>query len=163
VLRWVGAAALTLAASCLMGCGSKVGPTVSREGSPNRQAGSMSLGATINETIARLGEPVSRSGEAGGEELNYGFWQLEFKSGQLVRKVRVRVPTPGGKSPVAHNASTEIQKLVPGVKNSAVRQSLGRPEEVYESWEGDGEEEVVLRYGEWELAFVDGVLVQRSR
>lgn len=123
----------------------------------------MNLGATINETIARLGEPVSRSGEAGGEELNYGFWQLEFNRGRLVRKVRVRVPARGGKPPVTHDTSAEIQKLVPGVKISAVRQSLGRPEEVYESWEGDDEEEVVLRYGEWELTFVGGVLVQSSR
>jgi hypothetical protein len=132
VRPWRLGLVLCLLIASLGGCGGKSGSTDVQAGKPNRRAGSVELGSTIGETIARVGEPVSRSREAGNEELNYGFWQLAFKNGRLVRKTRVRVPGGPGISPTPHGAFAGMGKLAPGVKIGQVRRRYGSPEVIYE-------------------------------
>jgi hypothetical protein len=56
-----------------------------------------------------------------------------------------------------------IAGLPTGIPKSRVEAQLGTAESIYEIWEGSDERVTVLRYGLWELTFVDGQLEQKAR
>jgi hypothetical protein len=118
-------------------------------------------GASAEEVLKLLGPPISRVSEGGREELNYGVGQVVINDGRLERKTIVRSPAP--ESQRATVTTKEILGLSLGAPLRSVERQLGLPEASYETWEGQNERVAVLRYGEWQLTFVEDHLTQRSR
>lgn len=120
------------------------------------------IGAPVDEVLNGLGPPISTTSEGNREELNYGPWQIVVNDGIVERKTIVRRPPPSNRR-TGKVSAKEILGLARGLALRSVQRLFGAPEARYESWEGRNERVAVLRYGEWQLTFVDGRLTQRER
>lgn len=95
--------------------------------------------------------------------LNYGAWQLSFINDRLERRYRVLVTGHVFTRDERRRLEKEIPDLSRGMSISKVRALFGKPETIYEIYEGKIKATRVLRYGPWELSFVGGKLSQRSQ
>lgn len=155
-------AALLSIVLCIVGAGG-CGGTDETVLSPKELLGDIALlklGVPESQVVDAVGDPISRSATGSIDEWNYGSWQLTFRDGRLIRKARVRMPPKHG--PPATNASG-IADLQAGITIGQTETDLGTPEAIYEIWEGREEQVTVLRYGAWQLTFVDGQLSQKAR
>ncbi len=151
-----------LAAFCCAGCGG--GGTASYGSTHGRNASiaQLRLGEAVDGVIDEIGQPRDVTKEGRSEELNYGEWQLRFTDGKLASKSIVRGPQ--GRLPDSPKVTTpRVLGLRLGMSIDAVERQLGRPQNLSETWEGNEERVSNLRYGEWQLTFVNGRLDQRER
>jgi hypothetical protein len=165
--RAAKAAALVTAAGviafCGAGCGGSVKGTAPIPPSELRaEFAQVKIGAPGNEVQELLGMPIGRTSEGGIEEWNYGAWQIVLNNGRVERKVSVRRPGPVS-SREGRVSATDVLALPLGITVHAAERHLGKPEASYVTWEGQDEKVTVLRYGEWQLTFVDAHLTQRNR
>jgi len=123
-------------------------------------AARMQLGTSVQAVLGELGRPSTRVVEGRTEALNYGGWDLEFEDRRLARKSTSRNPR-GGVRPKS-NFNKVVLGLTLGETIDEVRPKLGRPEGIIETWEGHDEKVTVLRYGGWQITFVNGRLEERT-
>jgi hypothetical protein len=159
-VSWVAFALLALTVS---GCGGSGGEAVKSPEAVNRQILHLEQGVSVDEVKAQIGEPDVESTVGSNDELRYGIWQLAFTDGRLNTRSKVIAPkqSPSVSEPGA--LSKTVRGLHLGAKLGNVEAILGIPEVVYVVYEGRAEPVRVLRYGSWELTFVDGALTLRAQ
>jgi hypothetical protein len=128
-----------------------------------RQILQLEQGASSDSVKVQLGEPEAETSEGDTDGLSYGLWQLTFVDDRLTTRSKVIVPQGGHQVGGGPALSKKILGLQLGTKLGAVQATLGTPEMVYVIYEGEPQPVKILRYGAWELTFIDGRLSQRSQ
>jgi len=129
----------------------------------DRQVIQLEQGASVDSVKEQLGEPKASTSSGATEALSYGNWQLTFEDGHLIERSKVVVPRHGSSVPQGGNMTKKILKLPLGTKRALAEATLGTPEVVYVIYEKQARPTKILRYGSWELTFVQGALTQRAQ
>lgn len=157
---WVAVALFALAAS---GCGGSGEEPAKAPEAVNRQILQLEQGVSVDEVKDQLGEPNVEGSAGSNDELSYGIWQLAFVDDGLITRSKVIVPKQNQPAREPGSLSRTVRGLHLGTKLRNVEAILGVPESVYVIYEGRVRPVRVLRYGSWELTFVDGTLANRAQ
>jgi hypothetical protein len=120
-------------------------------------------GASIEAVKSQLGDAVSEAKHDSETVLNYGTWQLSFVNDHLITRSRVAIPEQAQSIHGGRRLERKVLSLAHGISIDRARSVLGVPEEIYEIYEDSSHPTEILRYGSWELSFVNGKLSQRSK
>ena len=136
----------------------------------DRKVLSLGQGTSIEAVRSELGTPGSEFIEGREASLQYDLWQFVFVDGRLKRRVKEHLLEHGSVPPFTKASERrskeldgEILELQRWMSIKAVKSRLGMPERFYETFESSRTPEVTLWYESWELSFVDGVLVMRTK
>jgi hypothetical protein len=120
-------------------------------------------GASIEAVTSQLGDAISEAKRDSETMLNYGMWQLSFVNDHLTTRSRVAIPEQAQPIQESRRLERKILSLARGISIGRARSMLAVPEEIYEIYEDSPRPTEILRYGSWELSFVNGKLSQRSK
>jgi hypothetical protein len=148
---------------CLAGCGASQQETSPTGKFLGRQIIQLEQGASVDSVREQLGEPEADTRSGASEALSYGIWQLTFEHGRLLERSKVIVPRHGSSVTEGGNITKKILMLPLGTKRAVAEATLGTPEVVYVIYEQQARPTKILRYGPWELTFVQGALTQRAQ
>lgn len=162
-LSRVAVVPLLVIAIAMGGCGesSESDPLTGRVLS--EEIAQLSQGLSEQTVIDRLGEPLAEFHHGSDTELSYGAWQLSFVNDELQRRSLVFAPQHGQRLKQTPKLERTILRLRLGSSIADVEAWLGIPQVVYVIYEDDPSPIKVLRYGPWQLTFVDGRLEQRAQ
>jgi outer membrane protein assembly factor BamE (lipoprotein component of BamABCDE complex) len=159
----LGLVGLVISAWSLMGCSSQnVGSSTDSPQRFDQKVLDLRPGASLEDVTASLGEPVSEATDGSETALNYYSWRLHFQEGELRQRVR---QTRSGRTSLAGSMLDRkiLFGLMPGMTIRGVRKKLGTPEVYEQIYESARKPAVVLRYAYWELYFLRGRLVRRTK
>lgn len=145
------------------GCG-QAQPEEALEGrSLNHAVLQLDQGASIESVENQLGQPRRVDAEGDRTSLSYGIWQLSFVDEHLT--MRSKVVNPKGSRPIkgSRDLNQLVRRLRLGMNVGVVMKHLGIPETLYIIYGVEPAPVEVLRYGTWELTFVDRKLTQRAQ
>jgi hypothetical protein len=119
-------------------------------------------GMSLVSVRSQLGEPLSESNASGEAALQYKGWLLLFHNNNLERRIRQHWPHHPITRSLKGMLDAKVLALHRGVSVRSVRADLGAPDSYEEVFEATRRPELILRYGPWEVAFVDGKLNRRT-
>jgi hypothetical protein len=127
---------------------------------------SLEQGASVDDVVVELGEPVSEFTDEEVTALHYlgddGVWHLTFEDGRLRVRARER-RYHSAHAPHGRALDRDVLGLHPGMTIRAVESRLGKPQVYEEEFEGAPRPREVFRYGVWELSFSNGRLTFRTK
>jgi hypothetical protein len=156
-------ASLGVLAVSSIGCNSSRQETEAKDQVSTREILELEQGASVDSVKERLGDPLEDTSTSTSEALSYGIWQLTFVNGHLTTRSKVIVQKDGRSNIVGRNLTKTILGLPLGTDIATAKAKLGTPEVVYVIYEDRSSPTKVLRYGSWELTFIDDALTQRAR
>jgi hypothetical protein len=149
-----------------LGCGEDSGTAAFRSTEVAQSLDRLRLHPTVQEVEDQLGMPESRVTDGPSESvLQYGSWRLYFEDDVLDRRsLEVWLGTEGaGRS--SRSLDQAILDLHRGMSAAEVETRVGRPlsyEKVFTKHR-DMPDEIVLRYANWQVVFVEGLLNRRTQ